>query len=93
MVRYLIIKAKHKHALQEHECLIEELRSARAEQNYWYEKKEELLDEFLKANFGCVPHSCDGVHQDTNSTCIRVQAESLLRSTEIRPKSELVLSD
>lgn len=54
MVRYLIIKAKHKHALQEHECLIEELRTARAEQNYWYEKKEELLDEFLKANFGCV---------------------------------------
>ena len=54
MVRYLIIKAKHKHALQEHECLIEELRAARTEQNYWYEKKEELLDEFLKANFGCV---------------------------------------
>ena len=54
MVRYLIIKAKHKHALQEHECLIEELRAARAEQNYWYEKKEELLDELLKVNFGCV---------------------------------------
>ena len=54
MVRYLIIKAKHKHALQEHECLIEELRAARAEQNYWYERKEELLDEFLKANFGWV---------------------------------------
>jgi len=46
MVRYLVIKAKHKHALQEHECLIEELRAARAEQNYWYEKKEGLLDEF-----------------------------------------------
>ena len=52
MVRYLIVKAKHKHALQEHECLIEELRVARAEQNFWCEKKEELLDEYLKANFG-----------------------------------------
>jgi len=75
MVRYLIVKAKHKHALQEHECLIEELRVARAEQNFWCEKKEELLDEYLKANFGA-------------------QAESLLRSTEVRPKPEtLVLSD
>lgn len=59
MVRYLIIKAKHKHALQEHECLIDELRVARAEQNHWYEKKEELLDEFLKENFGCVASLCD----------------------------------
>lgn len=54
MVRYLIVKAKHRHALQEHEYLLEELRAVRAEQSYWYEKKEELLDEFLKANFGSV---------------------------------------
>ena len=59
MVRYLIVKAKHKHALQEHEGLIEELRTARAEQNFWYEKKEELLDEFLRENFGCVASFCD----------------------------------
>jgi len=52
MVRYLIMKAKHKHAIQEHEALIEELRVARNEQNFWHAKKEILLDEFLKASFG-----------------------------------------
>lgn len=52
MVKYLIVKAKHKHALDEHEALIEELRVARNEQNFWYGQKELLLDEFLKANFG-----------------------------------------
>ena len=94
MVRYLIIKAKHKHALQEHECLIEELRAVRAEQNYWYEKKEGLLDEFLKANFGCVSSFCDEVYQGSNGMFNRAQAEPLLRSTEVRPKPEsLVLSD
>ena len=93
MVRYLIIKAKHKHALQEHECLIEELRSVRAEQNYWYEKKEEVLDEFLRANFGCVSPICDEFYQGSNMFN-RAQAEPLLRSTEVRPKPEsLVLSD
>jgi hypothetical protein len=60
MVRYLIIKAKHRHALQEHECLIGELRAARVEQNYWYDKKEELLDEVLKVNFGYVLSLCEG---------------------------------
>ncbi|KAI0085224.1 hypothetical protein BDY19DRAFT_896934 [Irpex rosettiformis] len=52
MVRYLIMKAKHKHALDEHANLIEELRMVRHEERRWRERKDELLDDVLRATFG-----------------------------------------
>jgi hypothetical protein len=52
MVRYLIMKAKHKHALEEHANLIEGLRMVRYEEQSWRERKDALLDEVLLATFG-----------------------------------------
>jgi len=52
MVKYLIMKAKHRYALEQHEGLIEELRVARWELKKERESKESLLDDVLKANFG-----------------------------------------
>lgn len=54
MVRYLVMKAKHRYALEQHEALIEELRVARWELKRERESKEGLLDEVLRANFGRV---------------------------------------
>ena len=52
MVRYLIMKAKHKHVLDEHANLIEELRMVRLEERRWRERKDALLDDVLRATFG-----------------------------------------
>jgi len=52
MVRYLVIKAKHKYALEQHEHLIEELRIARYELKQARAEKETALDGLLRMNFG-----------------------------------------
>lgn len=52
MVMYLLMKAKHKYALEQHESLLEELRVARAELKKEKEEKESTLDEFLRGMFG-----------------------------------------
>lgn len=52
MVRYIIMKAKHKHVLDEHANLIEELRMVRYEERRWRERKDALLDDVLRATFG-----------------------------------------
>ena len=54
MVRYLLMKAKHKYALEQHEHLIEELRIARYELKRVRADKDAALDELLRVNFGCV---------------------------------------
>lgn len=52
MVKYILWKAKHKHALQEHSSLIEELRTLHYEEKCWRERKDALLDEVLRMTFG-----------------------------------------
>jgi hypothetical protein len=54
MVRYLVMKAKHRYALEQHENLIEELRMAKFELNREKESKEAMLDDFLRSTFGYV---------------------------------------
>jgi hypothetical protein len=51
MVMYLLMKAKHKYALEQHESLLEELRVARAELKKEKEDKEGTLDDFLRGMF------------------------------------------
>ncbi|KAF8633125.1 hypothetical protein AX15_001505 [Amanita polypyramis BW_CC] len=52
MVMYLLMKAKHRYALKEHEFLLEELRVARAELKREKEEKELILDQYLINAFG-----------------------------------------
>ena len=52
MVKYLLMKAKHQHALREHASLIEELRAVRHEEQLWRDRKDQLLDDVLRATFG-----------------------------------------
>ncbi|KAJ3477279.1 hypothetical protein NLI96_g10575 [Meripilus lineatus] len=52
MVRYLLMKAKYRYALSEHESLIEELRTMKHEVKCWRERKDALLDEVLSITFG-----------------------------------------
>jgi hypothetical protein len=52
MVRYLLVKAKHRYALQQHEHLIEELRVTRWELKHEREVKERALDDVLRNHFG-----------------------------------------
>ncbi|TFK63958.1 hypothetical protein BDN72DRAFT_963574 [Pluteus cervinus] len=52
MVMYILMKAKHKYALEQHEQLLEELRVMRAELRREREKKETLLDSMLQKTFG-----------------------------------------
>lgn len=52
MVKYLIMKAKHRYVLEEHAGLLEELRTIRAEEQRWRNKKNALLDQVLEATFG-----------------------------------------
>ena len=49
---YLLMKAKHRYALEQHESLLEELRVARAELKKEKEEKEGTLDDFLRGTFG-----------------------------------------
>lgn len=52
MVMYLLMKAKHKYALEQHEYLLEELRVARAELKKEKEEKEIAVDHVLRDLFG-----------------------------------------
>ncbi|GBE85613.1 hypothetical protein SCP_0801310 [Sparassis crispa] len=52
MVRYILMKAKHRWVLEQHEALVEELRTVRYEEKCWKERKEALLDELLRIHFG-----------------------------------------
>ncbi|KAJ7091568.1 hypothetical protein B0H15DRAFT_778476 [Mycena belliarum] len=54
MVLYLLAKAKHRYALQQHEQLLEELRVVRAELKREKDEKEVALDALLRGYFGCV---------------------------------------
>lgn len=56
MVKYILLKAKSSHLLEEHAHLIEELRMVRHEEQQWRERKDVLLDQVLRANFGYVFH-------------------------------------
>ncbi|KAJ6581880.1 hypothetical protein B0H19DRAFT_1116831 [Mycena capillaripes] len=52
MVMYLLMKAKHRYALQQHEQLMEELRVIRAELKREKDEKELALDNLLRGYFG-----------------------------------------
>lgn len=56
-VRYMLMKAKHRWVLEQHEALAEELRVLRHEEKCWKERKDALLDELLRRQFGYAP-SC-----------------------------------
>ncbi len=51
-VRYMLMKAKHRWAIEQHEALVEELRVLRHEEKCWKERKDALLDELLRRQFG-----------------------------------------
>jgi hypothetical protein len=52
MVRYLLMKARHRYALEQHGALIEELRVVRWELKQEQTYKERALDEVLEHNIG-----------------------------------------
>lgn len=52
MVKYLLMKAKHRQALDEHAALIEELQATRHEEKQWRSRKDALLNEVLRQKFG-----------------------------------------
>ncbi|KAJ6534669.1 hypothetical protein DFH09DRAFT_1249974 [Mycena vulgaris] len=52
MVMYLLAKAKHRYALQQHEQLLEELRVIRGELKKEKDEKELALDSLLRGYFG-----------------------------------------
>lgn len=54
MIRYLLMKAKYRWILEQHEALVEELRTLRYEEKCWRERKDALLDELLRMHFGSV---------------------------------------
>lgn len=54
MVKYLIMKAKHNYAVEQHAQLVEELRMVRHEEHRWRKRKDALLDEVLKQSFGYI---------------------------------------
>ncbi|EPQ53282.1 hypothetical protein GLOTRDRAFT_140134 [Gloeophyllum trabeum ATCC 11539] len=56
MVKYLVMKAKHGYALEQHEALIEELRVVRHEERLMREAKDMVFDEVLRRTFG---HHCE----------------------------------
>ena len=53
-VQYMLMKAKHRWVLEQHEALVEELRVLRHEEKCWKERKDALLDELLRRQFGYV---------------------------------------
>ncbi|RDB21758.1 INO80 complex subunit 1 [Hypsizygus marmoreus] len=52
MVMYLLMKAKHRYAVEQHESLLEELRVTKAELRREREEKEMVLDRVLGGVFG-----------------------------------------
>ena len=49
---YLLMKAKHRYALEQHEELIEQLRVMKKEKEREKELKEEALDQYFRAIAG-----------------------------------------
>ncbi|KAF6752624.1 hypothetical protein DFP72DRAFT_1070194 [Ephemerocybe angulata] len=56
MVMYLLMKAKYKHAMEQHEDLQEQLKVMKTETKRERELKEEALDQFLEQCFGPDAH-------------------------------------
>ena len=54
---YLLMKAKHRYALEQHEELIEQLRVMKKEKEREKELKEEALDQYFRAIAGYVSPS------------------------------------
>lgn len=54
MVMYILMKAKHRYALQQQDILLEELKQANAELVRVKEEKEVMMDQVLRATFGYV---------------------------------------
>ncbi|KAG6903436.1 hypothetical protein C0995_005459 [Termitomyces sp. Mi166 len=52
MVMYLLMKAKHRYALEQHESILEELRLAKSELQEQRNRKDAALDQLLGAMFG-----------------------------------------
>jgi len=52
MVMYLLMKAKHRYALEQHESLLEELRVTKAELKKERDEKEAMLDQLLGTMLG-----------------------------------------
>ncbi|KAJ7847632.1 hypothetical protein B0H14DRAFT_2583518 [Mycena olivaceomarginata] len=52
MAMYLVMKAKHRYAAQQHEQLLEELRVVRAQLKVEKDEKELMLDDLLRGCFG-----------------------------------------
>jgi hypothetical protein len=52
MVKYVVIKAKYRFALEEHSTLMEELRVLRAEERALRQGKDEALDAVMRMEFG-----------------------------------------
>jgi hypothetical protein len=52
MVKYLVMKAKYRFAIEEHSMLMEELRVVRAEECALRQGKDEALDSVMRMEFG-----------------------------------------
>lgn len=77
MVKYILLKARHSHLLEEHAHLIEELRMVRHEEQQWRERKDALLDEVLRANFG--PQADDLMLPPASATLLASSRDDLRR--------------
>lgn len=77
MVRYLLMKAKYRWILEQHESLLEELRVHRYEEKCWRERKDALLDELLRAHFGYVFNVYPIVNMNNEVWFGSLQAEEL----------------
>jgi len=67
MVMYLLMKAKYKYALEQHESLCEELRVVRAELKKEKEEKEGALNLVLRSLFGGKAEHLIGSIQESTS--------------------------
>jgi hypothetical protein len=52
MIRYILVKARHRVALEQHEALLEELRIVRATETRWRKAKEKILMNVVMAEYG-----------------------------------------
>ncbi|KAJ7180930.1 hypothetical protein C8R46DRAFT_1319387 [Mycena filopes] len=84
MVMYLLMKAKHRYAAQQHEQLQDELRAIRAELKREKDDKELALDRLLRGYFGSVSCSLISCWRDSSSRC-RAQAEHLIQPVPLPP--------
>ena len=58
MTMYILMKAKHKYALEQHEILLDELALANAELSRVRAEKDVMMDRVLHATFGYVVYLC-----------------------------------